>query len=61
MASPLPVSLCMIVRDEADVLPGCLASVRGLSLQLIGGGIKTVEGHSWDATAEAAFSALAAL
>lgn len=35
-----------------------LSSVAGLSLRLIEGGIKTVEKHSWDATASAAFSAL---
>lgn len=35
-----------------------LYSVRGLSLQLIAEGVKTVERHSWDATVEAAFLAL---
>lgn len=34
-----------------------LWSVRGLSLRLIGEGIKTVSGHSWDRTVEAAFDA----
>jgi hypothetical protein len=32
--------------------------VRGLSLQLIAEGIKTVERHTWDATVAAAFDAL---
>lgn len=35
-----------------------LSSVKGLSLKLIEGGIKTVESHSWDATANAVFEAL---
>ncbi len=35
-----------------------LYSVRGLSLQLIAEGVKTVERHSWDATVEAVFNAL---
>lgn len=35
-----------------------LWSVRGLSLQLISEGIKTVESHNWDATVKAAFKAL---
>ncbi|MCX5796500.1 MAG: glycosyltransferase [Elusimicrobia bacterium] len=35
-----------------------LWSVRGLSLQLIAEGIKTVERHTWDATVAAAFDAL---
>jgi glycosyltransferase involved in cell wall biosynthesis len=35
-----------------------LWSVRGLSLQLISEGIKTVERHTWDATVAAAFDAL---
>lgn len=35
-----------------------LSSVKGLSLKLIEGGIKTVEKHSWDATANAVFEAL---
>lgn len=38
-----------------------LWSVRGLSLSLIAEGIKTVGSHSWDATAEAVFSALGLL
>lgn len=37
-----------------------LASVKGLSLKLIAGGIKTVEARSWDHTSEAVFSALEA-
>lgn len=36
-----------------------LSSVQGLSLKLIAGGIRTVEDHSWDATAEAAWQAIA--
>ncbi|MEK7857837.1 MAG: glycosyltransferase [Elusimicrobiota bacterium] len=35
-----------------------LYSVRGLALTLITEGIRTVEAHTWDATVEAAFSAL---
>ena len=35
-----------------------LWSVRGLSLQLIAEGVKTVERHTWDATVAAAFDAL---
>jgi glycosyltransferase involved in cell wall biosynthesis len=35
-----------------------LRSVRGLSLQLIAEGIKTVERHTWDATVTAAFDAV---
>lgn len=35
-----------------------LFSVRGLSLRLISEGIKTVEAHTWDATADAVFAAL---
>ena len=35
-----------------------LASVRGLSLQLIAEGVRTVERHTWDATVAAAFDAL---
>ena len=35
-----------------------LWSVRGLSLQLISEGIRTVESHNWDATIAAAFAAL---
>jgi|GEM_PF-1685021 len=35
-----------------------LWSIRGLSLQLIAEGIKTVERHTWDATVAAAFDAL---
>lgn len=31
----LPISLCMIVRDEADLLPACLASVRGVVGEII--------------------------
>ncbi|APB34141.1 Tetratricopeptide repeat-containing protein [Gloeomargarita lithophora Alchichica-D10] len=31
----VPISLCMIVRDEATALPRCLASVRGLVAELI--------------------------
>jgi len=31
----LPISLCMIVRDEADLLPACLASVRGVVGEMI--------------------------
>ena len=38
-----------------------LSSVRGLSLQLISEGIKTVERHTWDATVEAVFAALGEL
>lgn len=38
-----------------------LSSERGLSLKLIGEGIKTVESHSWDATVAAAFEALESL
>ena len=38
-----------------------LWSVRGLSLQLIAEGIKTVERHTWDATVAAAFDALEGL
>ncbi|NNN05817.1 MAG: glycosyltransferase [Elusimicrobia bacterium] len=35
-----------------------LASTPGLSLHLIAGGVRTVERHSWDATAAATFDAL---
>ena len=35
-----------------------LSSVRGLSLQLISAGIKTVEAHSWDASVAATITAL---
>lgn len=35
-----------------------LSSEKGLSLKLIEGGIKTVEKHSWDSTANAVFDAL---
>lgn len=45
-----PASLC-----EALVT---LRSERGLSLQLIAEGVKTVEAHSWDATVAAAFACL---
>lgn len=38
-----------------------LYSVRGLSLQLINEGIKTVEAHTWDATVSATFAALESL
>ena len=38
-----------------------LWSVRGLSLQLISEGIKTVQRHTWDATANATLEALEAL
>lgn len=38
-----------------------LSSVRGLSLRLISEGIKTVEAHTWDATAQAVFTALESL
>jgi glycosyltransferase involved in cell wall biosynthesis len=38
-----------------------LYSVRGLSLRLIAGGIRTVEQHSWDATMGATFDALEAM
>jgi glycosyltransferase involved in cell wall biosynthesis len=38
-----------------------LWSVRGLSLRLIAEGIKTVGGHSWDRTVEAAFEAFEAI
>lgn len=38
-----------------------LASVQGLSLRLMQEGIKTVERHSWDATVEAALTALESL
>ena len=38
-----------------------LSSVRGLSLQLIAEGIKTVELHTWEATVAAAFEALEGL
>lgn len=37
-----------------------LASVKGLSLSLISGGIKTIESRSWDATCTEVFSALEA-
>lgn len=49
---------------DAVALSECimtLASEQGLSLKLIGGGIKTVERHSWDDTARAVFAALEAL
>ena len=32
------ISLCMIVRDEADMLPGCLESVRGLVGEVVAAG-----------------------
>lgn len=38
-----------------------LSSVSGLSLKLIAGGIKTVEKHSWNATADSVFAALDSL
>jgi glycosyltransferase involved in cell wall biosynthesis len=38
-----------------------LASTPGLSLKLIGGGVKTVEQHSWDATVCAALDAVDSL
>jgi len=46
--------------DEASLCQALvtLRSVRGLSLQLIAEGIKTVERHTWDATVAAAFDAL---
>lgn len=31
----VPISLCMIVRDEAATLPACLASVRGVVAEMI--------------------------
>src|SRR5947207_377817 len=34
MTTPATLSLCMIVRDEADMLPRCLAAVRGLPTEL---------------------------
>jgi tetratricopeptide (TPR) repeat protein len=34
-AEPILVSLCMIVRDEAKHLPGCLESVRGLADEVV--------------------------
>ncbi|MBI5240604.1 MAG: glycosyltransferase [Elusimicrobia bacterium] len=46
---------------DAASLSGALTtlwSVRGLSLQLIAEGVKTVERHTWDATVAAAFGAL---
>jgi glycosyltransferase involved in cell wall biosynthesis len=46
---------------DAASLSGALTtlwSVRGLSLQLIAEGVKTVERHTWDATVAAAFDAL---
>jgi len=46
---PILISLCMIVRDEADNLPRCLQSVRGLVDQLI-----VVDTGSRDRTVEIA-------
>ncbi len=48
-----PLSLCETLVT--------LASVRGLSLRLIAGGVKTVEHHTWDATVAATFEALEGL
>ncbi|HHW13641.1 MAG TPA: glycosyltransferase [Firmicutes bacterium] len=35
MSAPLPVSLCLIARDEEDLLPSCLASVSPLVQEMI--------------------------
>jgi hypothetical protein len=45
MATPATLSLCMIVRDEADMLPRCLVAVRGLATEL-----RVVDTGSRDAT-----------
>jgi glycosyltransferase involved in cell wall biosynthesis len=50
------ISLCMIVRDEEELLPGCLASARGLWDQLV-----VVDTGSRDATASIARAAGAEL
>ena len=46
------ISLCMIVRDEAELLPGCLASVRGVVDEIV-----LVDTGSRDATPELARAA----
>lgn len=47
-SQPLPVSVCIPVRNEAANLPACLAALRGFSEVVV------VDSHSTDATAELA-------
>ncbi|MBC7541350.1 MAG: glycosyltransferase [Candidatus Sericytochromatia bacterium] len=45
----LPLSICLIVRDEVDMLPRCLESLRGLGTELI-----VIDTGSTDQTSEIA-------
>ena len=45
----LPLSVCLIVRDEAEMLPRCLESLRGLAAETI-----VIDTGSTDNTSEIA-------